>query len=216
MSIPAPDDGGGSPCPSRVVVLAAKPEPSSASCSPGMRRRVSKGEGSPPAGLSGSEWLRLLYTSPNIAVQRGAAAADADYRVARRSGARATTLRPVVSEVQTFRGARAHSWHRSYGVDEGPEPRKPRRAVARPSAEPCASNAPVRSASTSGTTARATDSARPTRYAPAASTRPRPRSPLVRFSPGGGGGDRSAPVTHASLPPFPRSRCSWTATSSTR
>ena len=72
----------------RGVVLAAEPEPSSASCSPGMRRRVSKGEGSPPAGLSGSEWLRLLYTSPNIAVQRGAAAADADYRVARRSGAR--------------------------------------------------------------------------------------------------------------------------------
>ena len=101
-------------------------------------------------------------------------------RLSRRAAigrARATTLRPVVSEVQTFRGARAHSWHRSYGVDEGPEPRKPRRAVARPSAEPCASNAPVRFASTSGTTARATDSARPTRYTPAASTRPRPRSP---------------------------------------
>ena len=97
--------------------------------------------------------------------------------------ARATELRPVVSEVQTFIGS-APRGRRSYGVDEVPEPRKPRRAVARPSAEPCASNAPVRFASTSGTTARATDSARPTRYA---SRRPAPGSlsPRSRISSGG-------------------------------
>ena len=179
MSIPAPDDdGGGSPCPSRVVVLAAEPEPSSACCSPGMRRRVSNGEGSPPAGLSGSELPRLLYTSPNIAVQRGAAAADADYRRLSPRAAIERARRSCDPSSRRFKVLQTlsarHRGRRSYRVDEeGPEPREPRRAVARPSAEPCASNAPVRSASTSGTTARATDSARPTRYAP----RPPPAPP---------------------------------------